>query len=473
MAMHISLVAQEETKFTKKTDFHIKGNALVIGNNSISKLESKPYNDFSLINDLIEMRYIDIDRKGSTFSSSSATLTINQPDFTIKKAVLYWSGVYPYSKGVRKVKDGKQYYYHNAQDRKGDFTEVKLNTPNSDGYIDVQGTVIFDGFEKKDYKECAPYVCSADVTHLLNNGNTNGEYTVANVRATEGFVSGGSTAGWCLFVVYESEHETSKYITSYDGFATLSKNVVDIEFEDFVTKSNGEVKANVMLSAMEGDSKLSKDQCFVLNKTTQKFQPLRNKVRSPKNFFNGKITNGNSYMNHRTPNGANALGFDLLSIDIPKGVIANNQKDVTLRLSSMADRFYFYFTAFKTEIKETFHYEKIEEDLLAEEHAVSHELTEEEVTSILGNRKLQIPDVKPGYYIITNVFSKKENAINWREFMQENGHEDPYIFVNPKNNWYYVSVYQNEDIYEVYKNHQNLVKLDYFKEIWVFKINLD
>ncbi|NQX85237.1 MAG: hypothetical protein HRT67_04935 [Flavobacteriaceae bacterium] len=472
--MHISLNAQQEIKFTKKTNFYIKGNALVIGNNSISKLHKKSYNDFSKINDLIEMRYIDVDRKPSTFSSSAATLEIEHPDFRIKKAVLYWSGVYPYSKGVRKIEDGTRYYYHNIQDRKGDFTQVKLNTPNTDEYIDIQGHVIFDGFEKKNYKACAPYVCSADVTDLLtNSNNANGEYTVANVRATEGFVSGGSMAGWCLFVVYESEYENSKYITSYDGFATLSKNVVDIQFEDFVTKANGQVNANIMLSAMEGDSKLSKDQCFILNKSTQKFHPLRNKVRSAKNFFNGKITNGNTYMNHRKPNGANALGFDLLTIPIPKEIIANNQKDLTLRLSSMADRFYFYFTAFKTEIKETYHYEKIEKNLLSQGSRSINELKEEQVVEILGNRELTIPNAKAGYYIITNVFSEKENAINWIAFMQDKGHEDPYMFRNPENNWYYVSVYQSEDVYQVYKNHQNLEKLDYFEEIWVFKINLN
>ena len=87
--------SQEEDKFTKNSDFYLKGNAVLIGNNILSKYEKKAYSDFSKINDLIEMRYVDIDKDGSTFSSSSATLNIKHSDAKIKKAVLYWSGIYP------------------------------------------------------------------------------------------------------------------------------------------------------------------------------------------------------------------------------------------------------------------------------------------------------------------------------------------------------------------------------------------
>ena len=481
----IQIYSQDEVKFELYKQHYLKGDAFYFGNNILSKNNKTPYGSFGVINDAISMKYIDIDSDTSTFSSSKATYNLKDEKARIVSATLYWTAVYPYSRGGRGVKNNT-YYYKETEERTGDYTQIKFKTPESKKYLDVKGNILFDGINNKNYKDNAPYVCYADVTDLMpKQSNGNGEYSVANIRATEGFVSGGSTAGWFLFIVYESDLQESRYITAYNGFSSLSDNSVDIDFKNFKTKSNGTVNATVFVATLEGDSKLSRDQCGLFNPETNNVQYFQNKLRAQSNFFNGKLTIDDKYFTKRTPNGANTLGFDVAKLRIPKNLIKNNQENTTLRLGSRADRFYFYFTAFKTEINEDFHKLKIEESLeivdeekditnsqieIQESGNIKPELNEEKVQKILKSRKLNIPNLKSGYYIITNVFSIKTNADKWKEFLISKGHNAE-IFQNPKNNWYYVHIYNDIDVFKVYKSYQKLVKLEYFEEIWVFKIN--
>jgi hypothetical protein len=481
------IIAQEQQEFQHYQKQYVNGDAVVIGNNIVSKHNTKPLNDFSIINDDVKMRYVDIDKDGSTFSSSSATLSIRSNNATIKSATLYWSAVYPYTKGT-KSKSADEIYYEGNNIRESNINTIKFRTPESN-YFDVVGTIIYDGYNTKDFENNAPYVCYADVTELIKSKNDfNGEYTVANVKATEGFVSGGSAAGWLLFIVYEAPEETSKLITSYHGFSHLSSNNLDIKFTDFKTIASGEVNASIISATLEGDAKLSRDQSFIYNSELKEFTPFKNKLRSVKNFFNSKITIDNRYFTQRNPNSTNTLGFDVVQMKVPKGIIQNSQTETVLRYGTRSDRYYLFFTAFKTEINEVFHINK--ESIVASEIKfdepeimikASHdkgqfdekeEISVSEIKRELKQVTLNIPSIPKGYYLITNVFSKPNYAKRWETFLLSKGH-DPKTFINPKNNWRYVHVYNNLDIREVYKSYKKLVSKDYFKEIWVFKINMD
>ena len=348
------IYSQDEVKFQIYKQHYLKGDAFYIGNNILSKNNKTPYVTFSLINDAISMKYIDVDSQTSTFSSSNASYNLKDENARIVSATLYWTAVYPYSKGGRGVKNNT-YYYKKAEERTGDYTQIKFKTPESKKYIDVKGNVLFDGLNNKNYEDNAPYVCYADVTELMSKkSNGNGEYSVANIRATEGFVSGGSTAGWFLFIIYESNLQKSRYISAYNGFSSLSDNFVDVEFKNFKTKSKGTVNATVFVATLEGDSKLDLDQCGLINQKTNKIQNFKNKLRTQTNFFNGKLTIDDKYFTKRTPNSTNTLGFDIAKLRIPNNLITNDQENAILRLGSKADRFYFYFSAFKSEISEEF-----------------------------------------------------------------------------------------------------------------------
>ena len=80
--------------------------------------------------------------------------------------------------------------------------------------------------------------------------------------------------------------------------------------------------------------------------------------------------------------------------------------------------------------------------------------------------------MQPGYYVITNVFSKPSYAKRWSDYLKTEGFL-PQIFINPKNDWHYVFTSRHEQRQEAYKTFQKLVKLDNFKEIWIYKINMD
>ena len=117
---------------------------------------------------------------------------------------------------------------------------------------------------------------------------------------------------------------------------------------------------------------------------------------------------------------------------------------------------------------------KINEDKISERESESENkiLSIREMEKRLRKVNMTNPSLKKGYYLITNVFSKPSYARRWEEFLVSNGYS-PGTIINPKNNWHYVYVYTDEDLYAVYKTYQKLVKLDYFNEIWAFKINMN
>ncbi|NNF82096.1 MAG: hypothetical protein HKM99_05085 [Flavobacteriaceae bacterium] len=504
-----TLHAQDQAVFNNASSHYINGDAVLIGNNILGAHESKPLNDFSLLNDQIRMKYIDIDGKASTFSSSSASIKIKDTSARVVSATLYWAAVYPFAKGTKRERTDEIIYYGSG-DRKTPITRVLLKTPGSKDYKEVDGTLLFDGFEQEGFEDSAPYFCYADITGLIKESeDLNGEYMVANVKATEGFVSGGGAAGWFIFLVYESESLPPKYISSFHGFASINDNAVDIGLTDFKTVEEGEIKASLYVAALEGDSKLYQDRMEILKATDSSFVFLSNKLRPVKNFFNGKITSGENYITDRYPNSTNALGFDLLKMKVPNEVFYNDQTETKIRFSTRADRYYAFFTAFSIEINDIFQLskeaidqevltettseevseinnqksdivdeqipEKVEEVEKEEEPVLTETLSEEEKIRIekrMRKREMNIPGMNKGYYLITNVFSKPSYARRWEAFVKSKGYE-PYTFVNPRNNWLYISVYSGSDLSETYKNYNKLVKLEYFEEIWMFKINMD
>ena len=516
--------SQSGKAFEPYKSHHIIGDATFIGNNILSKSPDKAFDDYALLNDQLRMLYVDIDNDGSTFNSSSATLKIPHANPTIVEATLVWSAVYPFEIGEKKERK-RQIYYEGNDKRNSDHNTVKFKTPGGE-YVDINGNLLFDGFEKEGFEETAPYAFFADVTNLINPEEINGQYTVANIRGTKGFLSGGAAGGWMLYVVYESEECSPKYISSYHGFSYLTDTFIDLEFDDFQSVKSGTVDASIIVGALEGDAKLSRDHCSIFNPTDSTFVPLKNRQRAAQNFFNGKITYGDALSKNRKPNSKHTLGFDLLETSIPKELLINDQSSTVVRLGTRADRFYLFFTAFKIEVNQLFQLNKVAEDLTevaeTDEEESTEELTEEsaeetqesveteskeENTASVENKKeveqmeessketaveveekpsglsvaalekrmkrrtLRAEGIEPGYYIITNVFSKATYAKKWSDYLISEGHE-PKTLINPKNNWRYVYVYVNPDIEKVYNSYRKLAKLDYFKEIWVFKINL-
>jgi len=141
--MSAQIVAQNFVPFTPRFNQDLKGDIQLIGNNILGP-DNNAFNDGSVRNHDVDMVYIDIDSDPTTFSSSSADLTIPNPGcYRIIHAGLYWSAV---------------------TEGSAPFTNIKFRGPTG-GYNDIVGTVIFDADGTSvDAGDSFPYACFADVT---------------------------------------------------------------------------------------------------------------------------------------------------------------------------------------------------------------------------------------------------------------------------------------------------------------------
>jgi len=364
--------AQLAVPFKVRYQSYVKGDMTIISNNIVNRKDnrtstSEPYNDISensKLNDEFEMNYIDIDNDESTFSSSSAQLNLNNSQSKkIKYAGLYWSATYKYDSGTR----NKKWNYVAVDNNRVSVNEIKLKLPGQNNYIDIVGDVIFDGLNIKNFKESAPYAVYADVTkHIQSLQNPNGEYTIANIRATQGIISGGVAAGWTLFLVYEDDTDTGKFITSFDGFVGITARPIEILYTGFSTLPEGKVNAKLAGSVLEGDRNLVGDQLEIKSGESKIYTQLSHSLKPGDNFFNSTIVIDDTYLENRKPNSLNSLGFDTFLIPIDNqdnAIIQNNSTKVSLKLKSTGDRYAMFFSAFNVEVKDPL--EKIESTLIA------------------------------------------------------------------------------------------------------------
>ncbi|SRX72719.1 hypothetical protein [Aequorivita antarctica] len=512
--------SQEGVSFKENKQLYVRGNSILIGNNILGDHPTEPLMDISIPNDVVKMKYIDIDADETTFSSSEATIknVLGKPK--IAHAALYWCGLYPSEKGALR-KSGNKMIHVGRGDRDGAINSILFKTPNG-SYEALSGKVIFDSYDTEVFTTNSPYVCYADVTTKLQSlAILNGTYTVANIKATEGEISGGGSAGWLLYVVYEDPSESPKYFTTYNGLVEVNKEAVEINFKGFKSKEEGIVTTTIALGAMEGDRKIKTDEFSIFDKKAGRYKPLSNKLREEKNFFNSSITMGDEFFTDRNPNSANTLGFDLLKMEIPNpnnDFFDNATTQANLQFQAKADRFYLFFVAFETEINKDFLEEKIKpvadtiisttpiveiQDSIEEEPSnVIVAAKEKETKPIQKNtpaikkpkenvvpkkpivlseedkikrevrvQSMSVPGLASGYYLVTNVFSVSANATKWSQFLTEKSYS-PQTFINSRNNWNYVYVANNNALMPVYEKWKQYKGFEYFKEIWIMKINL-
>jgi hypothetical protein len=350
--------SQEEVAFKIRYQNYVKGDLTFISNNIVNKLEgknaNKPYNKLeenSKRNDELNMAYIDIDNDNETFSSSSASYTSKSNLNEVVFAGLYWSATY---KNVKSKKTNE--VYSGEGERESNFNEIKIKTPANTSYTNIKGEIIFDGYGKPNYKENAPYVCFADITQLVQEKPI-GEYTVANIRATQGFLEGGVSGGWTIYIVYKDGLTQAKNISLYDGFAFIYNKPIDINFLNFLTPKQGNINTKIAMSVLEGDTQIDGDNLRIKNETRNKLSFISSEKRPENNFFNSQITIENEAFLDRNPASLNTLGYDAFLITLNnKGnkIIENNATQASLKMSSTGDKFYAFVTGFTTDVDEDF-----------------------------------------------------------------------------------------------------------------------
>jgi gliding motility-associated-like protein len=354
--------AQVPVPFTVRYEQNLKGDMTLISNGIVNRQTNTdgpnvPYNatgNTSEFNDNLNMQYIDIDGDSSTFSSSSASLLLPASGCNkIVYAGLYWSATYRFNNGFSTSPgDGDNV-------RENDFNQVRLKLPGGT-YQNITGQLIFDGFTNPDFIANSPYACYADITSLVTSlTNPEGEYTVANIRATQGQINGGGVSGgWTIFFVYENPTMTGKFITAYDGFAGVRASIgqTDINYSGFTTLPPPfPVRAKLASAALEGDNRITGDQLLFRAASNATFTALGNTLNATNNFFNSRLTLNNLDFTDRVPNSLNTLGYDgdIMTVANPlNSVIPNNETAATLRITSTQDTYFMFFNAFNIEVIE-------------------------------------------------------------------------------------------------------------------------
>ncbi|SHE51532.1 gliding motility-associated C-terminal domain-containing protein [Arenibacter palladensis] len=358
-----SAYSQVKNNFDVRYENELRGDITFIANNIVNRQTdgywkgkgknkewvpgenpNDPYNDTgssSEYNDDLDMQYIDIDGDASTFSSSSATLTVPNPDCAkVRYAGLYWSAVF------------------SASNRTG-FNQLKFKIPGGTYQDLTADEILFDGAGDADFGYYSPYACYKDVTSIVAGmADPNGEYFAANIRASSGSsISGGVSGGWKMVVVYEDPNLPGKYITTFDGYAGIkSGETVDIPVNGFTTlPAPFPVIAQLGVGTLEGDNRIGGDGLSIKANSNLTYTALGNTVNPTNNFFNSNITRSNAIVMDRNPNSINTLGWDVdfFNINNPlNGVIPNNETGAILRASSSQDKYDIFFTSFDVEIIE-------------------------------------------------------------------------------------------------------------------------
>ncbi|MEY8848927.1 SprB repeat-containing protein, partial [Psychroserpens sp. XS_ASV72] len=354
----ISVFAQVQQTFTPRFNQTVKGDFTMIANNMLSRNATSNYNGSDGNHDFSDNVYVDIDGNtgigASTFNSSSATFTNPEPGLSclsIKKAYLYWAAA---------DKEPSSSVAENQPN--WNYNDVKLMLPGETNYTTYTADqVIFRG--KDTHFSNDPYICVKDITsNVLGVSNPYGRYQVANVEAKTGSLTAhpsgntGTSGGWQIVFIYESPLMPSKNISIFDGYAhvTSSVNDFDINFNGFQTIPIGPVNTKIMIGSLEGDQDLSGDRLQIRN-VVGNFVDISAPQRSSSNFFNSRITVGNSNFTNRIPASLNTLGFDAAVFDLDNGgifntVIGNNQTSATLRLTSNQETYGLYLLGLSVDV---------------------------------------------------------------------------------------------------------------------------
>ncbi|WP_339916702.1 gliding motility-associated C-terminal domain-containing protein [Yeosuana marina] len=348
--------AQIMTPFQVRYSENIKGDVTIIANNMISRDSIADYNGGDDNHDFSDNVYVDIDNDSSTFNSSSAVLVNPEPNLAclqIRKVLLYWAAA-DFEPDTSDPNSENQPNWN--------FNDIKLMLPGETNYSTLTADdVIFRGRDTHFGND--PYVCVKDITNLVNGLTTPfGTYQIANVEAKTGGLwshhnrNAGTSGGWQIAFVYESPLLPARNISLFDGYAhiTLNTNNYDINFNGFQTAPFGQVKADVVIGALEGDRDLYQDRLQIID-ASNNYVDLSTPLRDANNFFNSRITVDGSEFLNRIPASTNTLGFDASVFPLNNtnnSIIANNQTSTTIRLTSDQETYGLYLLGLSVEIWE-------------------------------------------------------------------------------------------------------------------------
>jgi uncharacterized repeat protein (TIGR01451 family) len=192
------------------------------------------------------------------------------------------------------------------------------------------------------------YVRSANVTGLVQIGQS-GSYVVGGVPATANSSEANNhAAGWTLAIVYSNPALPPRNLTVFVGaeFGGASPTGVT----GFCTNLVGPVKGRLLVSALEGDTRIIGDQ-MLFGPNTGAMTPLSGPNNPVGNFFGGQI-NGDlgsldltgtfGTLNHNLPGSTSISGsrqgYDITNVDA-SGSLVNSQTSAFAQGTTSGDQY--------------------------------------------------------------------------------------------------------------------------------------
>ncbi len=245
------------------------------------------------------MEYVDVDGDATTFSSSSADLTL-PAGATVLFAGLYWGGESSATDPERGA--------------------VKLDTPGPGGYSDLTAQVLDT--------EGQLYHAFEDVTAQVAAAGS-GTYTVANLRGNPGINN--MFGGWSLVIAYQDSASPRQNIIVFDGLqrATVFGGV-SIPVSGLTTPDSGPVNTSFGFVSYESDAG-APDETVTLDGTT-----ISDSLNPANNVMNSSITRRGTRISAKNPDYVNQLGYDvdLLAAD---GILTPGSTSATVEIETAGD----------------------------------------------------------------------------------------------------------------------------------------
>lgn len=310
---------------------NIKGNIKTIGNSVLCyKGDGDTCRDTDSANNHVFLSFI---KNISSYNNSSTATIAGIPS----TATIVWAGFYSqgflgqgYSTTRNRIQNNPSYLI------RPDGTRITIQ-PN---VIDLYN------FSNNEYT----YSTFTEVPELigLSGNNANGDYTGANIVATEGDddSSLGYFAAWSLVIIYSDDSETLKNISVFDGYKQIGGADASIEINGFLTPTTGQIKSTLSVFVGEGDKNIDGDTIAV------------NNVSLPASPNGGAF---NSTINGFTaiPNPINFQGIDIHNYNIgvdgdtshPQ-IIGGNESYAKIDFGSDGDYYYPSMISFTTELYE-------------------------------------------------------------------------------------------------------------------------
>ena len=286
-------------------------------------------------NNSFDMRWLDVDSDPSTFTSSSADLSV-PAGARVLFAGLYWTGLNRKGEAL----SGANGFKAVPQDppNASAIGTVKIKGPGASAYTSV--TAAGADVNTASIAVGGGYGAFADVTTILTAAGA-GTYTVADVQTGTG---GNAFAGWSLVVAYSDPDQPLRNLSVFDGLKVVGgTQQLDIPLSGFKTPSSGSVNTTVGVVAAEGDAGAVGDYLTVNDRL------LTDAVHPSNNTENSTIANRGSFVTTKNPNWRNNLGYDssLFSAD---GFLPNGSNTAVFRAKTSGDTYAPQAITFATEM---------------------------------------------------------------------------------------------------------------------------